>query len=33
MTLHSPPLYIEERYYGNYSALIWDTTSETERTS
>ena len=24
------PLYIEERYYGNYSALIWDTTSETE---
>ncbi len=22
-------LYVEERYYGNYSALIWDTTSET----
>lgn len=23
-------LYIEERYYGNYSALIWDTTSQTK---
>jgi iron complex outermembrane receptor protein len=22
--------FIEERYYGNYSALIWDTTSETQ---
>lgn len=24
------PAFVEERYYGNFSALIWDTTSETQ---
>lgn len=24
------PAYVQERYYGNYSALIWDTTSESK---